>query len=350
MYPLMGFEDFGHIFSNVGYVISGLFFVLIVWIRSKKYEKICEQGKKLDTGDLFHPNNCSIPEQYGIFYAMGTALTFEGILSGCYHICPTAKNFQFDTTFMYAIAVLLFLKVYQFRHPDITQTAHLVFLVIGIAMVMEVIGYYTANIAFWIVFVVVYLIILSIFLLHIFTNGKQAQISWSNILKCTLLRQFVSNLCQVKYAPTCVVVIINIILAVAFLVQQKPGVSRYLLIITMSNMALYVLYYIGRKLWYRFRKNDWISAEGIRKTTMTYGILSVVCMFGAVYFFKKELKSSAVSPAESRDLNEDCAVGMFDNHDMWHFLSAAGLFYVFMFILTLEDANTGVPRNRIPVF
>jgi hypothetical protein len=56
-----------------------------------------------------------IPEQFGIFYALGGALIMEGILSGCYHICPTNINFQFDTTFMYVIAVLLFLKVYQFR-------------------------------------------------------------------------------------------------------------------------------------------------------------------------------------------------------------------------------------------
>ena len=42
-----------------------------------------------------------IPQQFGIFYAMGVALMFEGVLSACYHICPTNENFQFDTTFMY---------------------------------------------------------------------------------------------------------------------------------------------------------------------------------------------------------------------------------------------------------
>ena len=51
-----------------------------------------------------------IPEQYGIFYALGVALTMEGVLSGSYHICPTKVNFQFDTTFMYVIGVLLFLR------------------------------------------------------------------------------------------------------------------------------------------------------------------------------------------------------------------------------------------------
>ena len=56
-----------------------------------------------------------IPEQYGIFFALGLALVMEGVLSGSYHICPTKVNFQFDTTFMYVIGVLLFLKFYQFR-------------------------------------------------------------------------------------------------------------------------------------------------------------------------------------------------------------------------------------------
>ena len=42
---------------------------------------------------------------------MGLSLVGEGILSACYHICPTGINFQFDTTFMYAISLLLFLKV-----------------------------------------------------------------------------------------------------------------------------------------------------------------------------------------------------------------------------------------------
>ncbi len=61
-----------------------------------------------------------IPEQYGIFYAMGGALSMEGILSACYHICPTKVNFQFDTTFMYVISVLVFLKVYQVGEERMT--------------------------------------------------------------------------------------------------------------------------------------------------------------------------------------------------------------------------------------
>ena len=87
-----------------------------------------EEFKNLKDLKIIHPRDTGIPESYGIFYAMGAALTLEGsiflpnylltslllftgVLSACYHICPTAENFQFDTTFMYCISVLVFLKV-----------------------------------------------------------------------------------------------------------------------------------------------------------------------------------------------------------------------------------------------
>lgn len=38
---------------------------------------------------------CGIPIHYGFFYAMGVALIIEGILSACYHICPSQSNYQF---------------------------------------------------------------------------------------------------------------------------------------------------------------------------------------------------------------------------------------------------------------
>ena len=49
----------------------------------------------------------------GILYAMGLALIMEGIMSGCYHVCPNHTNFQFDTAFMYTISILILMKIYQ---------------------------------------------------------------------------------------------------------------------------------------------------------------------------------------------------------------------------------------------
>ena len=140
------------------------------------------------------------------------------------------------------------------------------------------------------------------------------------------------------------------VIAIFFLAQRKPGVSRYILLVLMLNMVIYVATYILHKLYYRFRTHDWRLGESFRRTTMLYGAASLLLMAGAGFFFIKELKSASKSAAGSRNLNKGCAISIFDNHDLWHFLSAGGLFYGFMFILTIEDHNMSVSRNNIPVF
>ena len=43
-------------------------------------------------------------------------------------------------------------------------------------------------------------------------------------------------------------------------------------------------------------------------------------------------------PLLLRKLNKECIwLNFFDSHDIWHFLSGAGLFFEFMFILTIDD-------------
>ncbi|KAL6471984.1 hypothetical protein MHYP_G00206340 [Metynnis hypsauchen] len=88
----------------------GLLFLLIVLQRD------ILQNRALMRNDIT-ALECGIPKHFGLFYAMGTALMMEGLLSACYHVCPNYTNFQFDTSFMYMIAGLCMLKLYQKRHP-----------------------------------------------------------------------------------------------------------------------------------------------------------------------------------------------------------------------------------------
>ena len=139
--PSLGLEDFGHVFSNVSYVMGGIIFIVLCCVRMNRYQVVLikflcilvpllrtsqehlRQLQRLDAKEagnsacpgIIRQRQKGIPEQYGIFFALGLALVMEGVLSGSYHICPTKVNFQFDTTFMYVIGVLLFLKFYQFR-------------------------------------------------------------------------------------------------------------------------------------------------------------------------------------------------------------------------------------------
>ena len=76
---------------------------------------------------------------------MGCCLISIGILSGSYHLYPVKESFQFDTTFMYVASVLVYSKVYQFRHPDATPRAYYSFGIIAILLIFETYGYYAPT-------------------------------------------------------------------------------------------------------------------------------------------------------------------------------------------------------------
>ena len=52
-----------------------------------------------------------------------------------------------------------------------------------------------------------------------------------------------------------------------------------------------------------------------------------------------------------RDMNrEGIFLNFFDGHDIWHFMGAAGVFFAFLFIFTLDEDLKGKKRNTIHVF
>ena len=82
-----------------------------------------------------------------------------------------------------------------------------------------------------------------------------------------------------------------------------------------------------------------------------YAILSLLSATIAVYFYLQRATHRSKSPAEARDMNTECAyLDFYDNHDIWHFFSASGVFMAFMALLTLDDNLMVVPRDRIDVF
>ena len=119
---VMDFSDFNHFFSNVGYIVLGTIFVLITkrrdYIHTMKMSKqngvevshgafccllLSVAPPKADASGTFpyilFPSDGllqrGIPPHYGLSYSMGFGLIVEGILSACYHLCPTRMNYQF---------------------------------------------------------------------------------------------------------------------------------------------------------------------------------------------------------------------------------------------------------------
>ena len=187
--PVGKVQDFNHILSNVGYIAFGLTFLVIVWYRKH------QQDQKMKSESQNRVPQTGIPHHFGIFYAMGFALISEGILSACYHVCPTNENFQFDTTFMYVIAVLTFIKIYQFRHSDASSNAYKAFLGIAFVMFLEVLGIFFQNAVFWTICLVFYFLAMVLLSSILYNPGKWSlnHMSIYLMIKVSYLLHLINN-------------------------------------------------------------------------------------------------------------------------------------------------------------
>lgn len=291
-----------------------------------------------------------IPQHYGLFYAMGTSLMVEGILSACYHICPTHANYQFDTTFMYAISMLCMLKIYQTRHPDINADAHAAFAVLAFVVLLGVISVFQDSLGFRIVFAGIHLLACLALSTQIYYMGRW-KLNFGIFKRIYLVcwndfQAGPANWFRPMYMDRMALLVIcflgNLGLAVYGLIEQPHDFASFVLAIFIMNLLLYTMFYIIIKLRH---------GEKVLLQPVLYIILSMVSWAAAMYFFINKAITWKKSAAESRTMNHECLIlNFYDFHDIWHFLSAASLFFSFMILLTLDDDLLYTPRDRIPVF
>ncbi|NXW09599.1 SIDT2 protein, partial [Fregetta grallaria] len=247
-HPLGNLSAFNNILSNLGYVLLGLLFLLIILQREINYNRALMRNDA-------HALECGIPKHFGLFYAMGTALMMEGLLSACYHVCPNYTNFQFDTSFMYMIAGLCMLKLYQKRHPDINASAYSAYACLALVIFFSVVGvvFGKGNTAFWIVFSVIHIVATLLLSTQLYYMGR-----WkldSGILRRILHVLYTDCVRQCSgpmYVDRMVLLvmgnIINWSLAAYGLIVRPNDFASYLLAIGICNLLLYFAFYIIMKL------------------------------------------------------------------------------------------------------
>ncbi|RZC40785.1 Sid-1-related A [Asbolus verrucosus] len=330
--PAWGLSDFNHIFSNVGYVFMGILFLCVVLHRHATISN----------------SSTGVPIHYGVFYAMGIALIIEGILSACYHICPSQSNYQFDTSFMYVMAVLCMVKLYQNRHPDVNATAYATFTVLGLAIFLAMVGILNGTLGVWIFFVVVYSLLCAYisfkiyFISFVFDGFKQFKESlWAPGNKV----EAIAPIKKSRFVLLLIANIINYAMLITGLCLYNSNVTdfgTFLLGLLMGNSVLYAVFYTGMKL---------VHGERICFEAIIYGLLGIICWASATVFFLDNATLWTVSPAESRQWNQECILlNFYDKHDVWHLLSAPALYLTFMFLLSLDDDLIDKKRCDITVF
>uniref|UniRef100_A0A0X3PUV5 SID1 transmembrane family member 2 n=1 Tax=Schistocephalus solidus TaxID=70667 RepID=A0A0X3PUV5_SCHSO len=287
-----------------------------------------------------------IPQHFGLFYALGLALTVEGVLSACYHICPSFSNFQFDTAYMYMLALILMLKIYQTRHPDINASAHSAYMVMALVILVGVTGVLYGGETFWVLFTVVFLIMSFWLTAEIYYMGQ-----WSFDLCLPrriymLIRSDGIHCLAPMYMERMLLLLVancvNIGIASFGLFARPKDFSSFLLSIFLINLLMYYCFYIIMKLRHR---------ERFLCVPLLYIIVSCLTWGFGIFFFMQHSTTWEVTPAQSRALNRPCILlGFYDVHDVWHFLSSISMFFSFMSIMTLDDDLVTTPRNTIPVF
>jgi len=347
-FPMGDVQDFNHLLSNIGYVAFGLTFVGIVFYRKHLHDKKLDNDKKLEREDSKQIEPTGIPQHVGIFYAMGFALISEGFLSACYHACPTTENFQFDTTFMYVIAVLCFIKIYQFRHNNASSNAYKVFFGIAMVMFLEVLGIFMGNTFFWILSLVLYFLAMLLLSSVLYQVGKWRM---SHLTPVWLIKACVGKARDCSFLPSQIskrrasFIIILDLVNIGFILLggiKQPAVSTYLLGVFIGNLLVYFFYYVTMKL---------VKKEKIPTIAYFISVLTIACWIPGIWLFTQKVKTTNLTPAESRNLNLQCIWGdLYDHHDIWHFFSAAGLFFSFILLLVIDDGIDHVPRNRILIF
>jgi hypothetical protein len=372
------FTDFNHIVSNFGYIWYGVIFILLVNLKSKY---LPDENRT----DSDHMGMLGIPQQHSIFFTLGVGMIMQGVFSMIFHVCPSNISLQFDTTMMYIMMSLCYAKIYQFRHPDIAMNAYHLMYSLAFVLIMEALSLYIFKVAtkaafysvfsLFYLFLIIYLVsdayyygmiktslkdMLPIFSRHIFGRCKH----------CMDAKGFVHSI---------VFVVINLALLVVTVLRADEsgvnGLSSPILLIFAVNLGLYLLYYSIRKLVEIFirldseadcphdhyeenHNNDDESPPSrcgykplMRFLSFMFFLLALVLMGGAAYFYVNKHQSRNLSPPESRNKNSVCSfMDFYDNHDMWHFISATALFSTFIGLLTIDDDLLSKHRDKIQVF
>ena len=326
---------FNLMISNLTYILHGLILVFWVLILETKVNVRCQSGRDAAEATAMKKRYC-----FSIGYAFSWGLVFEGLFSTLYHFCPSRFTFQFDSAFMFIIAGLTVVLLYNgieqnccpssgnAKHPVGASNFFLFFIVplfifnyfgalfnsdYGLNKVMQ--GFFFAFLIIW-------------WLVMFFWAFRKLDIP-------QMVRDDKFN-------------------AVLFLLGgliMPWGIFMFYLFSDLAQVFLFaciacsvVAILAKAKLWKmlcrcqcgyicdchnpRYRKG---ILQGL------FIIVTFIILVAAFAVFKVlPTTNKTSSPENSRDQNEECGIlGFFDWHDLWHFLSSFALLmgaFVVMFI------------------
>ena len=316
---------FNAIISNILYIIYGIIFLIVV--------KLTDRYSNQDA------NNLDLKKTPYLYYSIGISLIFEGICSATYHICPTKLNFQFDTTFMFIGGILMYITIYSKRHEEPDPMKIYSFLCFLIFVNILPLAGLTTDFEqyFWgAVFVVLAYIMINVSI-HIY-YGQTTELDITNVFRT------IRKIKKREIPKLALLVIINVFTLGMYVwaVVTQPAFTDWVLGIIIVNMLLYFCYYLIQKLRYR---------EKISILFWIWMTIDLAIFILSLFFFANTSSNIFLTPDESNALNSPCIIlGYFDYHDIWHILSATGLFIFMNIVYFLDRSLDSVVGQKIYIF
>ena len=307
--------------SNLAYMIHGLILAIsVMYMEAKLFS--CYRNH----------NNLPPKHAFSMGYAFAWALFFEGCFSLVYHLCPTKLTFQFDTGFMFVIAGLIVVLLYN-----------------GIEMKENSRKKGLVDAANFFLYFLVPLYIFNYFgtLSHSETGLVNAPaffifaaIWWISITFWTGWKLFpdfssCSEADKKKNYSKCFWFFLGFVLPFILCGVFSSNIPQAFLFTCIIEGTIAI---IGNAWcnWKKIKWEEWEESKCCVCSQVAYFVVIVILWGFAVWFFQgKETTDKSLTPEKSRDYNQDCFVNIFDYHDFWHILSSHALLmsaYVVMFM------------------
>lgn len=367
---------FNLMISNLAYIVHGIILAIAVWVmeaelylQAKKKAALDDENKNernasasekesLPQHTLICRNiNAHLPElsvpvfkcskkkeiielyaraykrkySFSVGYSFAWALIFEGLFSLTYHLCPSRVTFQFDTAFMFVIAGLIIVSLFngfsvRGCHEEegipkpLEDTAFYLFAIVPLYFLNYLGSVYNTGSRTNNLVKIVFVTLMVLWYL--------AMLGWSagRVLYSTIRHNGLRN-CDsvVKLVLFCLTIICT---CVVFPILFYKDFSHLFLF---SSITIAVISIIGKIILKAFKappeRYSTFKVIVFKVVQVLYVVVALGVMVGAVYVFDGiPTTEKTSSPGESRNLNKDCAfLGFYDFHDIWHIMSSFAL-------------------------
>ena len=319
---------FNLMISNLPYIVHSL--ILVVWVLMVEAKVNLRRKSGRTTEEAEEIKNWY---SFSIGYAFSWALFFQGLFSTLYHVCPNRSTFQFDTAFMYVIAGLTVLLLYN----GIDQSNYIT---------PENVKYQIGAGKFFLIFIV------SLFYFNHFDllfNSYGLNTVMQKLFFLFLLLWWVimfrwafrelgiwQKICSGNgkdrlMALLFITLVLPLTLFLIYWMYSDLAQAFLWVCILWSVSAIAIRFLVKLS---NFKSGELYVEDTVK---VFFGVLTVIIWVIAVWVFLwRPTTDKMSSPENSRDKNEECVIlGFFDCHDLWHFLSSFALFmgaFVIMFL------------------